>query len=77
MGITASKKTGGAVQRNRVKRLVREFFRLNQHRLADKTDYVVIAGRGAWRLSFVEVEEELVRAMNKQGLLRELSENKG
>lgn len=77
LGITASKKTGGAVQRNRIKRLIREIFRLNRMRLADSTDYIVIAGRGAWRLSFDEVKEELMKALGSRGLLRELSENRG
>ncbi|MDH3973989.1 MAG: ribonuclease P protein component [Deltaproteobacteria bacterium] len=77
LGITASKKTGGAVQRNRVKRLVREFFRLNRKRLADNRDYIIIAGRGAWRLSFSDVKEELKSALGSRGLLSELSENRG
>lgn len=77
MGITASRKTGGAVQRNRVKRLVREFFRLNQHRLSKEIDYLVIAGRGAWKLSFSEVDQELSRGLASKGLLRDLSENRG
>jgi len=77
LGITASKKTGGAVQRSRIKRLVREFFRLNQVRLTESTDYIIIAGRGAWSLSFSEAKEELMGALGSRGLLRELSENRG
>lgn len=77
LGITASKKTGKAIQRNRVKRLVREFFRLNRDLLSDSTDYIIIAGRGACKLSFTEVKEELFSALGSRGLLSELSEIRG
>ena len=33
LGITASKKMGKSVERNRAKRLIREFFRLSRHRI--------------------------------------------
>ena len=43
LGITASRKTGPAVIRNRIKRLVREVFRLNQHLVPPGFDYVVVS----------------------------------
>jgi len=46
LGLAVTRKTGGAVQRNRVKRIVREFFRLHQVLLPARTDMVVVPKRG-------------------------------
>jgi len=59
LGITASRKVGGAVERNRAKRLVREFFRLHRAKLQPGSDIVVIVRAGADKLSLEHAEEEL------------------
>ncbi len=64
IGITASRKVGGAVVRNRIKRLVREFFRHHQQRLAPPRDVIVIARTAAAQASYVAVAQELGRALN-------------
>ena len=43
IGLSVSKRLGGAVVRNRIKRLLREAFRASEARLAQEFDYVVIA----------------------------------
>ena len=43
LGLTVSKKVGTAVIRNRVKRMCREFFRLNNRRLGGVWDINIIA----------------------------------
>jgi ribonuclease P protein component len=45
LGITVTKKVAQAVERNRIKRLVREFFRLNRRCLSGRWDINVIAKR--------------------------------
>ena len=45
IGITVTKKVGPAVKRNRIKRFVREYFRLNRHHLAGHWDINIIAKR--------------------------------
>ncbi len=69
VGITVSRRVGGAVQRNRIKRLVRESFRLNRHRLKLSGDINIIARSGAAALSNEELRqaiEELFENVTRQ-----------
>lgn len=43
LGMAVSRKVGPSVVRNRIKRLLREFFRTHQDRLAEDTQWVVVA----------------------------------
>jgi ribonuclease P protein component len=47
LGVTVTRKVGGAVERNRIKRLVREYFRLHGQRAGGHWDINVIAKKGA------------------------------
>ena len=59
LGITVTRKVGNAVKRNRIKRLVREYFRLNRHLLAGDWDINVIARKEAAGLSSEKIFETL------------------
>ena len=65
LGITASRRVGGAVQRNRVKRRVREWFRGVKDTLPANLDLVVIARADAARQAAGETPAELTRLVRE------------
>ena len=59
IGITVSKKVGNAVRRNRLKRLLREFFRLHKAFFLPGVDYSIVVKRKCYLNTLDEIVQEL------------------
>jgi ribonuclease P protein component len=61
LGITVGKKIGNSVQRNHIKRRIREYFRLHKALLPASSDIVFTAKTGADRLLYAGIASEIDR----------------
>ena len=69
VGISVSKKVGNSVVRHHITRLIRESYRLNEHRFVGGLDIVVIARPGAKGKGFPEVESALLHLARHHKIL--------
>ena len=67
MGIAAGRKVGSAVWRNRIKRLIREAFRLERSEYPDSADIVVVVKRGLdlRHLTLADVRKDLRSVLHR------------
>jgi len=65
VGFTVSKKVGNAVERNRVRRRLREIVRLSPLPLLSGHDYVLVGRRAALTLPFAQIAQEYERALKR------------
>jgi ribonuclease P protein component len=65
LGVVVTRKLGGAVERNRIKRVCRECFRLSPGAFAHGVDLVVIARPGAHMLGLADVRAEWQRVLSR------------
>ena len=69
LGISVSKKVGNSVIRHRVKRLVRENYRLHEKMFNSGLDIVVIARKGSDACDYAGIESALLHLMKLNGTL--------
>ena len=70
VGITVSKKLGHAVVRNRVRRRLREVYRLNEAKFQPGWDIVVVARSRCISASFQDIVSAYLALAAKGGILR-------
>ena len=70
VGITVSKKLGCAVIRNRVRRRLREVYRLNESRFQTGWDIVVVARSRCIKADFSALTDSYLSLAEKAGILK-------
>ena len=70
VGFTVTVKIGKAVVRNRVRRRLREIYRLHEAELLPGTDMVVVARGRSVEAAYRKLEEDYLSCCRKLGLLR-------
>jgi ribonuclease P protein component len=66
VGLTVSKKVGNAVERNRVRRRLREVVRLSEsRRMRSGHDYVLVGRRAALTLPFARIAQDFEGALQR------------
>ena len=69
LGVVTSRKIGGAIERSRARRLLRESFRQHQHELSRPVELVLVARPSIAGRDFAGVEKDFLAALRRAGLL--------
>lgn len=70
LGLVTSRRVGGAVMRNRLRRRLREIVRRHQHDLRDGVWLVIVTRPAAARATSAELEAEWLKLARRSGVLR-------
>ena len=70
VGFTVSKKVGKATVRNRVKRRMKESYRLKEHHIVPGYDVVFIARDTAADSSMAEIESAMMHLLRKKKMIK-------
>ncbi|MCA0756380.1 ribonuclease P protein component [Paenibacillus sp. N4] len=77
LGVSASKKIGNAVVRNRMRRMLKEIVRHHAHRIVPKTDLILIVRKPATLMKMKEMEKSVLHVLKRAGLLKTGSSSSG
>lgn len=68
LGLTVGKKVGNAVIRNRVRRKLKEIYRLHETEIKAGFDIVIVARVKSQNAKYAALESDMLKLINKMGL---------
>jgi ribonuclease P protein component len=71
LGITVSNKIGKAVVRNKVRRRLREIYRLHEHEMQKGCDLVFVARGRSVEASYAQLEQAVLKACRQLKVMQE------
>ena len=71
LGLTVSAKMGCAVKRNRIRRRLREIYRLNEEKFIPGHDIVIVVRSRAMEADYRSLEKAMLSLGNRLGILKE------
>ena len=74
LGVTVSTKLGHAVERNRMRRRLREVYRLHEAELLPGYDIVIVARSRAMEADFAELTRAFLTLAGRTGLMQEAAQ---
>lgn len=70
LGMTVSTKIGKAVHRNKIRRRLREIYRLNENSIKQGYDIVIVARHRSRSAGYWELEAEFKKNADRLGILK-------
>ncbi len=77
VGYTITKKVGNSVVRNRIRRQMKEIYRLNFDRIEKDYDLIFIPKKSVVDISFIELESAMIHIMKISRLIKKESGKSG
>ncbi len=68
LGVVSSRKVGGAVKRVKARRLLREVYRRNRHRLSGQFDMVLVARAAILKATSGAIESDFLDLAGRAGV---------
>ena len=72
VGYSISKKIGNSVTRNKVRRRMKEIYRLNYNYIRKGYDFILIPKKNIVDISYLELESAMIHIFKISGLLKEI-----